>query len=680
MVPHEAKKRIEALKREINHHRYRYHVLDKPEISDAAWDSLKKELADLEEKFPQFVTPDSPTRRVGGKPLEKFAKVRHPQPMLSFNDAFVPEDMAAWEKRFKKLLAASARPEYFCELKIDGLAIELIYKDGALAVGATRGDGTTGEDVTQNLKTIEAIPLVLRGLGEWQKEAERSGIEIEALPKEIVVRGEVFMAKRDFRRLNKEQEKKGGQAYANPRNVAAGSIRQLDPKITASRRLDSFAYAMVTDLGQKTHEEEHTLLKLMGFKTNPENRLAQNLQQVEKFHAGWAGKRDRISYEIDGIVVIVNQNDYFGRLGVAGKAPRGAIAYKFAGKEAATVVEDIEVSVGRTGALTPVARLRPVSVGGITITHASLHNEDEIGRLGLKIGDTVIVQRAGDVIPRITRVLTRVRTGKERVFSMPEKCPLCGSAVIRKENEVARYCSNPECFGKRYQNILHFVSKNAFDIEGLGEKIVEQLLEEGLIKDAADLFTLTLGDIEPLERFAEKSAKNLVEAIGAKKNIVLPRFLVSLSIRHVGEETAIDLARHFGTLEKIMRAGREDFEKIPNVGSVVARSITGWFKDKGNRALVEKLKKAGVKVESEKAKFKSLKFKGLTFVFTGELETMTRGEAQEKVRELGGDVSSSVSKNTDYVVAGESPGSKFTRAQKLGVKIIGEEDFLKLIQ
>lgn len=698
MVSQQVKQRIEALKREINRHRYRYHVLDAPKISDAAWDSLKKELADLEDQYPQFITSDSPTQRVGGKPLDKFSKVSHPQPMLSLNDAFSREDVEAWQERIKKLLSLETALEYFLELKIDGLAIELIYRDGVLALGATRGDGTIGEDVTQNLKTVGAIPLVLRQPAEWEKEAlEQIGIRrAERLPREVVVRGEVFMTKKEFGRLNKDQKYAGGQTYANPRNVAAGSIRQLDPRITASRRLDSFAYALLTDLGQRTHSQEHDLLRLLGFKTNPENRLGKDLAGVESFHHMWGKRRERLPYEIDGIVVIVNPNDHFQRLGVVGKAPRGAIAYKFAGREATTVVEDIRVQVGRTGALTPVAVLRPVSLGGIRISRASLHNEDEIKRLGLKIGDTVVVERAGDVIPKVTRVLEGMRTGAERAFRMPRKCPLCGSAVVRKPGEVVRYCVNPGCFGQQRERIIHFVARNAFDIEGLGEKIVEQLINESLITDPADVFRLTEGDLTVLERFAEKSARNLIEAVQAKKRVSLPRLLVALSIRHVGEETAIDLARHFGSLEMIQSATLEELQAVPNIGGVVAESIHEWFRNGENRTFIEKLRKAGVKIErkdatirrdgaddgaktTEETRFKSRKFQGLTFVFTGQLETLPRDEAQEKVRESGGEVSASVSKNTDYVVIGDSPGSKYEKAKKLGVKTINEKEFLQML-
>ncbi|MDP3794960.1 MAG: NAD-dependent DNA ligase LigA [bacterium] len=682
MTKSEAKKRVEALRREINYHRYRYHVLDRQEISEAALDSLKKELFDLEQQFPEFITPDSPTQRVGGRVLEKFAKVPHPQPMLSFNDAFSLDDMNAWEERIKRLLPNGTGLDYFCELKIDGLAIELIYRNGLLAKGATRGDGLIGEDITQNLKTIEAIPLRVREPSEWPQESVQmvKAPSIRTLPKEIVVRGEVFITKKEFAKLNEAQAAKGESVYANPRNVAAGSLRQLNPNITASRRLDSFAYALVTDMGQETHADEHVLLDLLGFKINPDNAPVGNLREVELYHAFWTRSRDELPYEIDGIVVLVNRNEYFRRLGVVGKAPRGAIAYKFAAREATTIIEDIIVQVGRTGALTPVALLRPVSLGGVKVSRATLHNEDEIKRLHLKIGDTVIVQRAGDVIPKIMSVLERTRTGEEREFHFPGRCPLCASPVIRKAGEAMYFCTNQQCFGQQRERTIHFVAKNAFDIAGLGDKIIEQLLDEGLIADPADLFKLTEGDLMPLERFAEKSARKLVEMIQSRKAIALPRFLVALSIRHVGEETALDLARNFGTLEALMEASLEELERLPNIGAVVAQSIREWFSDNANRAFIDKLQAVGVRVERETTAKTKGKFTGLAFVFTGELETLSRAEAQAKARELGADVSASVSKNTDYVVAGENPGSKHDKAKQLGVKIITEKEFLGMVR
>jgi DNA ligase (NAD+) len=667
MTRQEAKQRIEKLKVLINKYRYHRLVLDKPIIEESVEDSLKKELFDLEQKFPDLVTPDSPTQRVAGKPLKKFKKFQHPQPMLSFNDAFSREDMEEWEERLKRLDPRATEPGYYCELKIDGLAIELVYENGILKVGATRGDGIVGEDVTQNLKTVEAIPLKLETKN-WE------------LKTELVVRGEVFLSKKEFERVNKEQKKKGGMIYANPRNLAAGSVRQLDPKVTASRRLDSFAYAVVTDLGQKTHEEEHKILKELGFKTNPHNRYCKNLEEVQKFRDYWEKHRDKLDYEIDGIVVILNDNKMFSKLGVVGKAPRAAIAYKFSPRESTTKVKDIILSVGRTGVLTPVAVLEPVEIGGTTVTRATLHNEDEIRRLDVRIGDTVVVGRAGDVIPDIKKVLKELRTGKEKIFHFPTKCPVCGGPVKRVEGEAAHRCINENCPGRKRRAFYHFVSKGAVDIEEIGPKTIDQLIDAGLIKDLADFYLLKKEDLLNLERFAEKSAENAVRAVQSRKKIPLDRFIFALGIPHVGSETALDLARRFGTLEKLAEASEEDLLKVKDIGDVVAKSIYNWFHDDYNRRLLKKFKQVGVQVLKQEKAEKSSKLKGLTFVFTGSLDTLSREQAEELVRENGGEASSSVSKKTDYVVVGSEPGSKYEKAKKLGVKMISEKEFLNLLR
>src|SRR3989344_2255044 len=679
----EAKKRIEKLKKLINHHRYLYHVLDREEISEAALDSLKKELFDLEQKYPEFITPDSPTQRVGGKQLEKFEKVRHLTPMLSFNDAFSEKDMAGWLERISKLLDKEKRKkiDFFCELKIDGLAIELTYTNEILKTGSTRGDGVVGENVTRNLKTIEAIPLGLRDQGEVPKELQKLFLNTKyKIPNAIVVRGEVFISKKEFEKLNKERQKKKLLPFANPRNVAAGSIRQLDPKITAQRRLDSFAYDLVSDFrqnpegkpsasyGARTHEEKHKILKILGFKTNPHNKYCKNLKEVFEFHQWWQKKREGLPYEIDGIVVQVNSNETFEKLGVVGKAPRGAIALKFALKEAVTKVLDIKVQVGRTGALTPIAFLKPVQVGGVSISRATLHNEEEIQRLGVKIGDTVIVGRAGDVIPDIVKVLPELRTGKEKTFKIPRECPACGSKIVKPEGEVVSRCANPQCFAQKRRYFYHFISKGAFNIVGLGPKIVDRLIEQGLVSDPSDLFELEEGDLVPLERFAEKSAKNLISAIQSRKKISFPRFIYTLGIRNVGEETAYDLSENFQNVGNLKKAKLEDFQKVKDIGPVVAKSIFDWFHQKRNIEFLEKLKRVGVKIEASKIKAKDLKLKGLTFVLTGSLETMTREEAEARIRERGGDILESVSQNTDYAVVGREPGSKYEKAKKLGVK------------
>jgi len=671
MTKQQARQRIEKLKKLINYHRYLYHVLDRQEISDAALDSLKKELFDLEQKYPEFITPDSPTQRIGGKPLKEFKKVRHSRPMLSFNDAFSQQDIRDWLERISKLLNPGEikKIDFYCELKLDGLAIELVYEGGIFKVGATRGDGLVGEDVTQNLKTIEAIPLRIGEMGQGP-----------TLPHLLVVRGEVFITKKEFERLNKEQKKAGLPVYANPRNVAAGSIRQLDPKITAQRHLDFYAYDLITDLGQKTHEQKHRILKTLGFKTNPHNKFCKDLQEVFQYYRYWQKHRQTLPYEIDGIVVQINNNKIFEKLGVVGKAPRAAIAYKFPLKQATTIIEDIKVQIGRTGAVTPVALLKPVKIGGVTISRATLHNEDEIKRLGVKIGDTVIVGRAGDVIPDIIKALPELRTGKEKEFKMPRNCPFCGSPLVKPKDEVVWRCPNPYCFARKKRELYHFVSKQAFDIEGLGPKIIDQLLDKGLISDPADLFKLKKGDLISLEGFAEKSAENLVKAIQARKKITLPCFIYALGIRQVGEETARDLVNYFGSLEKIKNASLEELEKITDIGLISAQSIYNWFHKKSNLEFLEKLKKVGVQITSQKPKAKSQKLRGLTFVFTGALESMTRDRAKEKIRNLGGNISESVSKKTDYVVVGKEPGSKYKKAKELGIKIIKEKEFLKMIR
>ena len=669
----EAKKRIERLKKEIEHHDYLYYVLDKPEISDAAYDSLKRELIELEKQFPEFVTSDSPTQRVGGKPLEKFKKVVHKKPMLTLNDVADEKELKEWEEKIKRLLSPSEikKLDYFAELKMDGLAMSLIYRDGILFKGATRGNGYIGEDVTQNVKTIGAIPLRLRLRLENLSKRYK-------IPKEIEIRGEVFMSKNAFDKLNEEQRKKGESLFANPRNAAAGSVRQLDPKVTASRDLSFYAYQIITNLGFKTHQESHQVLRLLGVPDNPYNRYCKNLEEVIKFYQHIQSIRKKLPYEIDGVVINVNDNRLFEKLGFVGRAPRGAIAFKFPGIEATTKINNIVVQVGRTGKLTPVAILEPVKIGGTTISRATLHNADEIKKLGVKIGDAVIVKRAGDVIPEVVKVIFSLRDGNEKEFKMPKICPYCGSKVVKKRGEVDYYCSNPKCFAIRKRYLYHFVSKKAFDIEGLGPKIIDQLLDEGLIRDATDIFKIKKGDLVSLERFAEKSSQNLIDAIEKAKEIPLARFIYALGIRHVGEETANILAIRFGSIENLEKATLEELKKIPDIGEVVAESIYKWFKDKANLNFIKELLEAGVKIIPPK-KIK-MKLKGKTFIFTGALKSMTRDEASEKVRLLGGDVSSSVSKNTDYVVVGENPGSKYEKAKKIGVKTIDEKEFLKLIE
>lgn len=686
MIKSDAQKRAEKLRKLINHHRYLYHVLDRQEISDEALDSLKKELFDIEQQFPEIITPDSPTQRVGGKPLKEFKKIKHPEQMLSFNDAFDVADMKAWEDRFEKVLPGAKKDGYYCELKIDGLAIELTYKKGALETGSTRGDGLIGEDVTQNLKTIEAIPLHLLEWTEIEKNLKKDGLERfskkleKALFGQFIIRGEVFLARKEFENINRLQKKEGLKEYANPRNLAAGSIRQLDPKVTSSRNLDSFAYSIITDVGQKTHEEEHELLKAIGFKINSHNKYEKDLEGVEQFRNRWEKERDKLDYEIDGIVVIINNIHAFKRLGIVGKAPRGAIAYKFSPKEAETLIEDIIIQVGRTGILTPVAKLKPVNIGGTTVSRATLHNLDEIRRLGIKIGDTVIVGRAGDVIPDIKNVLIELRTGKEKEFHMPKRCPVCEEPVQKIESQVAFKCVNKNCPAIKREAIYHFVSKKAFDIEGIGPKIIDQLMDAAIIHDAADLFMLKKEDLLNLDRFAEKSADNVINAIQKKKNVALYKFIYALGIDHVGEETAFLLAKKLKKMDNIGNASLEELRSVPDIGPIVAESIYSWFQKKYNQNIINKFGKAGVKILEEKTSAKSEKLAGKIFVLTGTLEALGRDEAKDRVRELGGDISSSVSKNTDYVVVGSEPGSKYDEAMKIGVKVIDEKKFLKMLK
>ncbi len=677
----EAGKRIDKLRKIIDEYRYQYHVLDKSLISDEALDALKRELFNLEQEFPDLVTPDSPTQRVAGAPLPEFQKARHEKPMISLNDVFSEKEFEDWFQRLKNFLGKDVEPEFYLEPKIDGLAIELVYENGIFVQGSTRGDGMVGEDVTQNLKTVEAIPLKI----------EISNLKYK-IPQRLVVRGEVFLTLKEFERINKELTKKGEKNYANPRNLAAGTIRQLDSSITASRKLDSYAYGLVTDLGQKNHEEEHKILKELGFKTNLDTKFVTSIKEVVAYRNYWEKNREKLTYEIDGVVVILNNNNLFDEAGVIGKAPRGACAYKFSPKEATTKLIDIRVQVGRTGVLTPVADLEPVELNGVTITHATLHNFDEIERLGLKIGDTVIVSRAGDVIPKIIKNLPELRTGGEIAFRIPKKCPEDGSDVVNEG--VLWKCSNPNCGAVRRESLYHFVSRGAFNMEGLGPKIIDRFLDEGLISDAGDIFELKKGDIEVLERFGEKSAENIINEIEARKKITLPRFIYSLGILHIGEETANLLADRFindeqfskdklslsGVLKYFEKLTLEDLQQIRDIGPKVATSIFEWFRNEQNQTFLKKLEKSGVELERVVRKTGSGKLNGMSFVLTGTLSSLSRDEAKEKIRSLGGEVTESVSKKLTYLVVGENPGSKLEKAQKLGIKVLEEKEFMNLIK
>lgn len=653
----EAKKRAEKLRAEIDKIRYDYHVLDKETVSEAAKSSLMHELSQIETEYPELITIDSPTQRVAGEVLKGFKKVTHKYPGLSLNDVFDEKELNDWENRTQKLLNKSEKIEYFAELKIDGLSVYLTYEKGYLKQAATRGNGRIGEDVTTNVRTIEAVPLKLKK------------------PLSIEVRGEVFMSHKEFERVNKEQEKKGFKTYANPRNLAAGTLRQLDPKVVAVRKLD-FAVWAVNGSKAKTHEEQHKIARDMGFRVEDHSKKCKNINEVVSFLKEWEEKRKKLSYQTDGVVININDVKIFEKLGIVGKAPRGSVAWKYSAEQSTTKILEIRVNVGRTGALTPFAVMEPVQLAGTTVTRATLHNADEINRKDIRIGDTVIVQKAGDIIPEVVESLPNLRTGKEKKFIMPKKCPVCGGPVIKPEGEAVARCAAKNCFAIEQQKVGHFVSRDAFNIEGLGEKIIEQLFSEGLISDAADLFRLTEGDLKPLERFAEKSAQNLIESIKLSTKITLNRFIYALGIRFVGAVTANDIANYFGNLNNIKRASQREIEEIDGVGPVAGKSVYKWFRNKENIEILKKLEEYGVQIE--KPKTIGNKLSGQTFVVTGTLETMSRDEAEQKIRELGGKATSSVSASTSYLVVGENPGSKLQKAEKLGVKVISEKDLVKM--
>jgi DNA ligase (NAD+) len=667
-IPKEIILRLEKLKASIEHYRYNQHVLDRLEISEEALDSLKKELVDIETKYPELVTPDSPSQRVAGAPLPEFKKVPHKVPQWSFNDAFSEQDMMDFDARVKRLLRnefeKDIQPTYVCELKIDGLKIVTEYEKGYLKTAATRGDGKVGEDVTSNVRTIESMPLKLRE------------------PVDIIVEGEVWLSKENFEKLNKEQKKQGLPLYANPRNVAAGSIRQLDASLVAKRKLETFIYDIASygESVPETQEKELKLIGELGLRVNRHFKLAKNMEEVIAFWKEWQKKKEKENYWIDGVVVKVNERKYQNALGYTGKAPRFGIAFKFPAEQVTTIVEDIQLQIGRTGVLTPVAHLRPVLVAGSTVSRATLHNEDEIRRLDVRVGDTVILQKAGDVIPDIVKVLTEFRTGKEKPYVFPKKVPECGGdgSIERIPGQAAYRCVFKNSYAVQKRRLYHFAGKHAFDIEGLGPKIIDHLLDHQLISGPYDIFTLKYGDLEQLEGFKEKSINNLLESIEKAKNVELARFIISLSIPQVGEETANDLANHFRSFDKIREAEVSDLQKIEGVGDVVAESIVTWLKDGTNKETLKKLLKV-VEIQNPASSRKS-PLTGKVFVLTGTMESLDRDEAKEKIRRLGGDVSSSVSKKTTYVVAGENPGSKLDKAEELGVKVLNEDEFLKMLE
>jgi len=662
------KQRIEELRGVINHHNYRYYVLDSPEISDAEYDELMRELQQLETEHPELVTPDSPTQRIGAPPVEAFGVVGHPQPLLSLANAFSYEELAAWHKRVSNLLGGR-QFDLVCEPKIDGLAVALTYADGLLVTGATRGDGYRGEDITQNLKTIRSIPLSV------PKEA----------PSRFEVRGEVYLPKAGFKKLNEERAKEELPLFANPRNAAAGSVRQLDSSITARRPLDIFVYGLGWAEGKAvpdTHWEIMQYLKSLGFKINPHIALRHSLDEVEKYHQSWIESREKFPYEADGIVAKVNSIALQEELGTVAHEPRWAIAYKFPAVQGTTRLIDIGINVGRTGSLNPYAVLEPVRVGGVVISSAALHNEEDIHRKDIRIGDWVVVQRAGEVIPEIVEPIASRRTGKEKVFSMPGRCPVCGSEVIKPEGEAMHRCTNAACPSQALERIKHFVSRGAMDIDGVGEKLCQALFEAGLINDAADLYYLTREQLLGLERMADKSVANVLNSIEKSKNRPLARVIFALGILHVGEQYAELLAEHFDSIDDLAKASEEDISTIKSIGPKIAESIVAFFRQEGNKQIIKKLRKAGVRLEREKVKEarpKKLPLAGLEFVLTGKLESFSRPEAEAKIKALGGKAGSDVTRKTSYVVVGADPGSKLAKAKKLGIKTLSESEFLELL-
>jgi DNA ligase (NAD+) len=662
------KKEMEELREKLRYHEYRYYVLDEPEISDAAYDRLMERLKELEAAHPELVTPDSPTVRVGGAPREGFQTVLHARAMLSLDNAFSYDALREWDRRVREG-SGKEKIEYIAEHKFDGLSISLQYEDGVLTRGVTRGDGTTGEEVTPNVKTIRSVPL----------RVEATALKKVKLPADFEVRGEVMMTRKAFDALNRQQEQIGGKIFVNPRNSAAGAVRVLDPTITASRKLDFFAYYLLVDgkVPFAKHSESLEALKQLRFRASDDWKLCNGIQGVIAYCEDWDAKREKLPYEIDGVVIKVNATAIQNELGYTAKAPRWAIAFKYPARQETTVVNDILVNVGRTGALTPVAILEPVQVGGVTVSRSTLHNMDEIERLGVQIGDTVLIERAGEVIPHVLKV---VKEGKNRKpFRMPKNCPECGSAIHHVEAGVAYRCVNAACPAKRKESILHFAGRHAMDIDGLGEKIVDQLVDKGMVKDVADLYALKEEEVAELARMAEKSAQNLLVEIEASKKNSLARLIYALGVQFVGERTGQLLAEHFSSLEELAAAKEEELEQVPEVGPKVAASIVEFFSEPANRQLVKKLWKAGVRPKAEKREVKSDKLAGKTFVFTGTLTNRTREEAEAIVQQHGGKVSGSVSKKTNYVVVGTDPGSKYDKAKELGVTILSESEFEKLV-
>ncbi len=660
---------VEKLRRDIEHHNTRYYVLDDPEVSDAEYDRLLRRLEAIEAEWPELRTSDSPTQRIGAPPAEGFAVVTRRVPMLSLENAMADDEFREWRERLVRVVGAAGETDYVCEPKMDGVAVELVYEDGTLVQASTRGDGVNGEDVTGNVRTIRAIPLRLAQAARASK-----------APKAVSVRGEVYMTIEDFERINQKQMDAGEKLYANPRNTAAGSLKQLDPRITATRPLRFYAYGIGSAEGTKLSSQWDVLeaMRSWGLPVNPLSKRVDRLDEVIAFHARLEEKRAKLKYEIDGVVVKVNDFAVQAEAGTRARSPRWAIAWKFPPQEARTRVLEIEVQVGRTGALTPVARLEPVRVGGVTVSNATLHNQDEIEKKDVRVGDFVFVRRAGDVIPEVVAPILDLRKGSPRKFRMPESCPVCGTSVVRSEGEAVTRCPNLTCPAQVRGRLIHFASRGAMDIEGLGEKLVDQLVDAGLVKTPADFYRLTVEALVPLERMAQKSAQNVIDAIERSKHTTLPRLIYALGIRNVGETVAEFLAEHFDSIQALLDASEDELAEIHGVGEVIAREIRAWASVPSNRKLVEQLLRAGVTV-THAARPRSSEFAGQTFVFTGTLTRFTREDAEAEVKARGGKATSSVSKGTTYVVAGDKAGSKLEKAQKLGVTVLDEDGFLKLI-
>ncbi len=664
-----AKHEIEELRDKLRHHEYLYYVLDQPEISDAAYDRLMKRLEELEAAHPELITQDSPTVRVGGRPRAGFQTMQHARPMLSLDNAFSYDQLRDFDRRVRQG-SGREKIEYIAEHKFDGLSISVQYENGGLARGVTRGDGRTGEDVTPNVKTIRSIPL----------RVDLAALKKLKLPPRFEVRGEVLMTRKAFEAMNKQQEESGGKIFVNPRNAAAGSVRVLDPSITARRRLEFFAYYLLVDgeVPFAKHSDSLEALKQLRFRASEDWKLCDGIEEVFKYCDAWEPKREGLAYEIDGVVIKVNSLGIQRELGYTAKAPRWAIAYKYPARQETTVVNDIRVQVGRTGTLTPVAVLEPVQVGGVTVSRSTLHNMDEIDRLGLQIGDTVLIERAGEVIPHVLKVTKE--GGNRHPFRMPKNCPECGSAIHRAEDEVAYRCVNAACPAKRKESLLHFASRHAMDINGLGDKIVDQLVDKGMVKDVADLYTLKLDDVANLDRMGEKSAQNLLDQIAASKKHALARLIYALGIRMVGERTGQLLADRFSSLDELAEATEDQLFEVTEVGPKVAAAIAEFFSESANQKIIKKLDKAGVRPTVEKRVMKSQKFAGKSFVFTGSLANRSREEAGQLVMQHGAKVSGSVSKKTDFVVVGADPGSKYDKAKELGVPVLTEPEFEKLLR